>query len=436
MSWRDTIRMRLETTLVKDTALYTITDAMGKAMSFLLLPLISKYLLPDQLAIATNFTVVATIVSLLSGLAIVNSLPYFFYEQTKAENRRLISNILMLTLAMCLLLGIVIVLCNEHIYRLLQIGLEFQLMAVVYVVFTIVCNISMQLYRLEEKPRVFAVLQLSQVALMCALVVALVVGFKMGGRGKVLADTATFAVMGLVHLMLIVRRGYLSLRFDHSEMRRILKFGIPLLPHSLSFWLKGGADKIIVTNLIGMYANGIYSMALSISSIYTLFSNAFFNAFTPYLMRRLSMMTPENEYTEKCRIVRLLLGVVLLFGVVSVFTVGVAWLVLHFFVNERYIQALALLPGIIMSLYIYIVYSLMVQFVYKQKKTVVLGLITFSGALIQMLVSWALVCVVGLHGVVYSSIIGSLLVGGLMMAYSQHVYPLPWLGALKWKRSK
>ncbi len=416
--------------LLKDTALYTLTDAVGKAMSFLLLPLVSNYLLPEQLGMATNFTVVATIVSLLAGLAIVNSLPYFFYEQTKAENRRLISNILVLTLTMCLVLGIGIGLCNSFVQQLLQIDLGIQLMAVGYVVLTIVCNISMQLYRLEEKPYKFALFQLAQIALMCTLVLLFVVGFKWGGRGKILADVLTFAIMGGLHLVLIVRRGYLNMRFDATEMRRILKFGIPLLPHSLSFWLKSGADKVIVTNSIGLHANGIYSMALSISSIYTLFNNAFFNAFTPYLMKRLSLITPENEEREKRSIARMFIGVMVFFGVVSVGIVAVAWVVLHFFVSECYAQAFTLLPGIVGALYIYVIYSLSVQFVYKQKKTLVMGLITFSGALGQMALSWWLVHLVGLQGVVYSSMIGSLLIGVMMMIYAQHVYPLPWMSAL------
>ena len=32
-----------------------------------------------------------------------------------------------------------------------------------------------------------------------------------------------------------------------EPLKKLLKFGIPLLPHSLSFWFKSGFDKILLT---------------------------------------------------------------------------------------------------------------------------------------------------------------------------------------------
>ena len=71
--------------LVRETFVYTATDAFGRAMGFILLPFVSFYMPPDELGIATNFTVLTTIITLLAGQAVVNALPYFFYEQSKEE---------------------------------------------------------------------------------------------------------------------------------------------------------------------------------------------------------------------------------------------------------------------------------------------------------------------------------------------------------------
>ncbi len=430
------LRQRMGSPLVKHTAVYTVTDALGKGISFLLLPVISHYLVPEQLGMATNFTVLATIVSLLAGQAVANSLPYFFYDQSKEANSRFIGNVLLLTLGVCVVLSCVIALCSSFFGRILHLDAVFQLLAVVYVVFTILNSISMQLYRLEEKPISFAVLQMCQVGLMCVLVLVLVVHLKMGGRGKILADFGAVGTMALVHVVLIVRRGYFDLRFDKVQMRRILKFGLPLLPHSLSFWMKSGADKVIVTNVLGLHANGIYSMAMSISSIYTLFNNAFFNAFTPYLMKRLSLVTPANQQTERCAIARLFMAVVAFFALVSVVAVAASWLVVRYMLNEKYMQSFSLLPGIILSLYIYVVYTLGVQLVYWRKRTAFLGAVTFTGALLQIVLSWWLSHLLGLQGVVLSSVLGSMLVGGMMMVYSHRVYPLPWADVLRFKKRK
>ena len=96
-------------------------------------------------------------------------------------------------------------------------------------------------------------------------------------------------------------------------------------------------------------------------------------------------------------------------------------------VAEKYEAAFGFIPGIILSLYIYVVYTFAVQFVYKMKKTFVLGIITFSGSLVQMILSYYFVKYSGPMGAVSSSIVGSMLVSFGIFYYSNKIYPMPWL---------
>ena len=120
----------LHKSLVKETFVYTMTDVIGKAMSFILLPIVSYFLPPSELGIATNFTVLTTLIILLAGLAIVNSIPYFFYEQEKDENISLISNLLALCLGLSLVVGAVAACFSQQIYDHLQLDLHIQLLQV------------------------------------------------------------------------------------------------------------------------------------------------------------------------------------------------------------------------------------------------------------------------------------------------------------------
>ena len=144
--------------LVKETFVYTLTDVIGKAMSFILLPIVSYFLPPSELGIATNFTVLTTLISLLAGLAIVNSIPYFFYEQDKDENIGLISNLLMLCLGLSVVVGAIAVCFSQQINDHLQLDLHIQLLGVVFVIASMVSNINLTLLRLENNPKHFAML--------------------------------------------------------------------------------------------------------------------------------------------------------------------------------------------------------------------------------------------------------------------------------------
>ena len=413
--------------LIRDTFIYTLTDGIGKAISFILLPILSFFLSPEGLGLATNFAVFASIVNLLAGQAILNALQYFYYEQTKEQNAILVSNLIWMTVVACLFLAGIVLLCSNGVYNYLQLNLTFQFLTFPFALAFVLTNISLQLFRLEDKPKSFAIYQIVQIVLHCILVVLFVIIWKQDGEGKIYAEVLTVVLMGAVNLYSIIKRKYLIFKYDKKSIKQLLKFGLPLMPHSISFWFKSGADKVFITNFVGLASNGIYSMAMSISSLYTVVSNAFFNAYVPALQKKLSILTPETEKLEKMRIVKMIYLIIGLFFFISLMAILGGWVILNYCVDAKYEAAFDFLPGIILSLYIYVVYTFAVQFVYKQKKTLVLGIITFTGSLIQMGFAYLFVRMFGTMGAVYSSIIGSLTISVAIFAYSNKVYSMPWL---------
>ena len=171
--------------LIRDTFIYTLTDGIGKAISFILLPILSFYLSPEGLGLATNFTVFASIVNLLAGQAILNALQYFYYEQTKEQNAILVSNLIWMTIVACLCMVGIALICSNIIYDYLQLDLTFQLLTFPFALAFVLTNISLQLFRLEDRPKTFAIYQIVQIVLHCVLVVLFVIIWKQDGEGKI-----------------------------------------------------------------------------------------------------------------------------------------------------------------------------------------------------------------------------------------------------------
>ena len=265
----------LHKTLVKETFVYTLTDVIGKAMSFILLPIVSFFLPPSELGIATNFTVLTSLIILLAGLAIVNSVPYFFYEQNREENASLVSNLLMLCLGLCVVVGGLAACFSQLIFEYLQLSLHIQLLGVVFVIGSLISSINLILLRLENKPKQFAILQVLQIILHALFVILFVIVLRGGGEGKIYAEVLVFSIVGMIHLVMMLKKGYICLRLQMPWFKRLLRFGLPLLPHSISFWLKGGMDKVFITTYCGLQFNGLYSMAISVSSVYTMLMQSF-----------------------------------------------------------------------------------------------------------------------------------------------------------------
>ncbi len=426
------LKYKIPKQLAKETIVYTFTDVVGKAMSFVLLPVVSFYMPPDELGIATNFTVITSLISLFAGLAVVNSLPYFFYEQEQEENRLMISTLLMLCIVLCGGLTLILMILHNIVWQYLQLSLSVQLLGVIYVIGMLISQSSLILMRLENKPRQFAYLQIFQIVFHAVVVLFFVIALRGGGLGKIYAETIVFVVMGIIHLGILRKKGYLGLIWNLAWMKKLLNFGLPLLPHSVSFWFKSGMDKVFITSFCGLQFNGLYSMAISISAVYTMLVQSFFNAYTPHLQKQLVSFEDDNLHrNEKKSIVKQTYLLFALFGLVGVLSLAACWFIFNFLIDPKYLPALSYMPIIILANYFYVFYQFTIQYIYKAKKTLIMGVITFSGSLIQMLLSYWLIREFGVMGAVYSLLIGNLIITIGISIYSNLVYPMPWFSFFK-----
>ena len=377
-------------TLLGNALIYILSDGITKALSFLILPFVSFYLIPEQLGIAANFDVLQSILMLLAGQAIVNALPYFYYDRSREEIGLLVSNLLFIIIVVNLCFLIIILLIYGLIDEYLHIGLFLQLLTLISVIANLLLSINLILYRLEEKPFVFLKLQLLQSLIYVFLLILLVVCLRKEALGKIYSAVFSCSIVCLLHIYLLYKRGYLIWKIDRNSIGELLRFGIPLLPHSLSFWIKSGMDKILLTTFCGLSVNGLYSMAMSFGAIYSIFKVAFDNAYIPYLQKRISKMTFDNQKAEKKQLVRISYIISSVFFLLFFVVMFICWILIQYVLSDLYRDSFQFIPWILFSLTIYSFYSLVVQYPYTAKKTLGLGIITFSGSIIQLLLTFVL----------------------------------------------
>lgn len=412
--------------LCKGVIIYGLADAFQKALGFLTLPIFSYYILPDELGLVANFDVLVQIASYLAFTSLVGNVIYFYYDRSREKVALLVSNLIYLFSIVNVLSSIGIFFFSDIAKNYLYLGFKFQLLAIILNEFNLIHSLNAILYRLEERPIPFVTISISYIIGYTAITFLIVVYYKMGGIGKIYSHVIIGFIFVFIDLFLLIKRKYLRLQWSNKCQKELLKFGLPLVPHSIAYWMKSGLDKILLTAFCGLTANGQFSMALTFGSIYTIFRSSFNNAYDPYIQKRIASIRPDNEKKEKIAIVKQTYIIILGFFILMIPLIGAVWIVINYFLSDQYINSYMYVPWIFLSLTFITAYEQVVKFIYTVKKTLGLGIITFTCSIIQSGCTYLFLKFFGAGGVGYSMALGSFIIFIAVWIYSQKVYPMPW----------
>lgn len=427
------LRQLSSSPLVRNSFVYVFCDGINKAIPFLLLPFITHYLTPSDYGIITNFTVYVQILSVFCFTCTVGAVPVMFYKLDKEGLKRYVSSIILLNTLSQLLCSVIAVSASFWIEKSLNLSFPFQLSAIVTVWFSGITYVNMVLWRCEEKPLAFGVYQISQSALNALTTILFVILMLLGWQGRIYSMILATVVFGLISIVVLIRRGYLSFAIDKRFVKQTLLFALPLVPHALSFWFKGGLDKVMLTNMVGLSSNGLYSVALTWGSIVTMFLTAFNNAYAPFLYKKLTAFDKDRQGTlnEQKRLVKLIWGIVLLTFLFIVLVYLLSHVLIKIIYAPSYYGSLEYLPWVMAAQFFQGGYLMFVCFAHYTFKTKILGLITFSLSILQVGITYQMILYCGPVGAAVSSALTSLMTFYFVARYAMKVYTLPWFNFLR-----
>ncbi|BDU70469.1 polysaccharide biosynthesis protein [Geothrix oryzae] len=416
--------------LAKSTLLYTGGDAIGKAIPFFLLPIVTKYLTTTDFGILSNFSVAVQIFTAICALNTYSALTVSYFSLKEEERASYISNLIYLICLLAFACLLVVVIFSDLIAQRLGISLLWQILAIVSSLATSIFMLHTSVLRMEKRPIMFSSIQIFQALIAGLLAIYFVVILKWNWQGRVLSMVGGSILSVIVSLWLLMKERHIFTKIDVKNIKEAFSFGLPLLPHTLSFWFKSGVDKIILTNIVSLSANGVYSIALTLVSVIGIFTGSFFNAYSPLMYKDLSLID-QVSHTESIELKLKLVKISYLFSCLLITVCFgcyfmMSWIIPIFFRGD-YLGALRVLPFLMLTLFFEGMYSIVSGYIFYRKKTKVLGSITFGSSLLQMALTIVLVKRFGIMGAAYSSVLVSITTFLLVFGYANTLYELPWL---------
>ena len=139
-------------------------------------------------------------------------------------------------------------------------------------------ELAYALLRVDERKRPYLVASLANVALTVTLTLILVVGRDEGALGLLLGNFGASAIV-LVGLWVLLRRSFG--RVDFSELRPMLRFGLPTVPAEVSVFLLFVVDRFWLYRLESEAAAGLYSLSIKLAAVVIFTVRAFQLAWPP-----------------------------------------------------------------------------------------------------------------------------------------------------------
>lgn len=407
--------------LVRTNLAYTLGSAANSAALFILIPFLIRALTTEEYGAWSLLEVVILLFHwlLLAGLDVGLMREYWFVEG-EDERRQLVGTALSAVMIWGAILltvsGALLFTVNfswnfpgapQTLYLALAIGLTEALFALL-----------LTLFRIQEKATTFAILSVGRMLTFLACSITLM---EWGSQLVGLLVGRLIAALLFCVAAAIWARHHIRLRPQWASLRRMLVYGLPLLPTNLTAYVLFASDRYFLQHFTSLEIVGIYSFAYKIATTLDILITRPFSM--DWAARRFKVATQPNAPTYFAQTLLFYLFTATLFAlVVSVVTPTIyAWVA-----SPLYLRGMGAVTVVLLAYLIYgLSFPLNIGIMLKDQ-TRYLPLIGGLSAAVCLALNWWLIPNYGMLGAAWASVIAYTVWTAAITWMSLRLYPIPY----------
>lgn len=332
--------------LFKDTVLYAIGEILPRVISFILLPIFTAVLTTEDYGVLSYTSAFISFVFVFSCLSL-NSyvLRHYFECETELDKKKLLGNIF-------LFIAVVNFIIFALSYSTLPFLLDYFAIKVPwnpYFRLAIICNfldvftiIPMVLYRVRQQAFYFVFLSIFRVILQFSLVYYFVVIESYGLVGSYYGQLIPLIIYFFISWGIIVKNSILNINVQ--QVKKGLRFSLPLLPGALAYLIMSLSDRIILERHLNLAIIGVYNVAVTFSLALNVIVQSAYRALEPEIFKRFHA-EGFTQFINKISTVYLVLVYILAIAL-ALFSQEVFYL----FTSESFYKGSEIVPYIIFGI--------------------------------------------------------------------------------------
>lgn len=384
--------------LVKNSLAIGVGTMASKALSFLLVPLYSVWLSPEEYGL---YDLLVSYITL--------GIPFVTLQLEQAVYRNCIEDQenarSYFSTSMCLVLPLLIIaaciVCAVTTATGLVYSLEFTLYFISLTLFTVLT----EYVRGNRQLRLYSLINIVAGVIIFGSSLLLVGALGLGLRGVISAyPLAYFSCC----LFILIR--FKPIILDSFSLRRLssmLRYSIPLIPNNIAWWITNVSNRTVISLTIGSYFNGLFAVCSKVPTIVSMLFGVFNLAFQQTAFVSIRDDDSKEYFTKIFGQLVNLLGSGCLAIVACVPFIYVQ------FIDRAYWDGMVCVPLLVAGTFLLCLAQYLGNLLLAEMRTNVIGISTILAALINVTVNFALIYQLGILAAAIASLLGYISMFGI-----------------------
>lgn len=258
--------------LKSNSIIFAIGNFGSSLLSFLMIPVYTHVLSTAQYGTVDFLQTTVSLLAPLIGLSLFEGTLRFSMDAEEDKGHVVSTSVIATTMLFLITIGVFFLVKNFF-----EIHYPFYLLIILFLT---IFNMMIQNYaRAADYIKTYAI---SGVVTSCLLVISNIVFlviFHQGVHGYLISIIISLVGSILVNSFFTNFWKVFSFKkFDTPLLKRMLRYSVPLMPNSISWWLTSDISKFLIVYFIGVAANGQYALASKpgaiLSLIFMIFSKS------------------------------------------------------------------------------------------------------------------------------------------------------------------
>jgi O-antigen/teichoic acid export membrane protein len=414
---------KLKNNLFRGFAIYLGTSIINKAIPFLLLPILTKYLSTEEYGILAIYQVVISFADTIIGMRTKSNISRNFFKYDKEYVGQVVFNMVFILWVSSTFFLVII-----GIY----IGLDGQLFdlperwlyALPLIAFMNMINgFNLAILRNRKRALEYGGFEITRTIIDLSISILLIVIYSSGWEGRAYGILIGTSLVGLLSFYRIWQSGYLVTKVNFKISKEILLVSMPLIIHGLGTTVITLSDRIFINEMVSTSAVGIYTVGYQFGMIMFLVVTAFNLTWSPWMYELLA----EEKKESKITIVKATYLVSGGFIILALIITGISYYLLPFMTAEEYHSGFIYVIWIALGYAFNGMYSLVQPYGIHIGKTSFLGITTSIAAIINIIANYILIGQNGPIGAAQATLISYIIMFISVWWYSNRLHPMPWL---------